>query len=98
MNGRSSSRAASGRTSEGEVATTWHAKQAIQELYVHTDEPTSRRWIASLVRDMADAADDPIPVRSLGRSLPHRKDPIVARHRSHVSNGVSEAANNSRKR
>ena len=42
---------------------------------------------------MADP-DNPLEVRSLGRTLARWKDQIVAWHRSHVSNGPTEAANN----
>ena len=38
--------------------------------------------------------DIPIEVRSLGRTLARWRDQIVAWHRSHVSNGPTEAANN----
>ena len=81
----------------GEVAATWHAKEAVRELYAHGDEPTARHWIERLIADMADR-DNPIEVRSLGRTLDRWKDQIVAWHRSHVSNGPTEAANNLIKR
>jgi transposase len=81
----------------GEVVTTWHAKEAVRELYAHVDEPTARHWIERLIADMADG-DNPIEVRSLGRTLDRWKDQIVAWHRSHVSNGPTEAANNLIKR
>jgi transposase len=81
----------------GEVATTWQAKEALRELYAHADEATAREWIDHLIVDMADR-DQPIEVRSLGRTLRRWKDQIVAWHRSHVSNGPTEAANNLVKR
>lgn len=46
---------------------------------------------------MADR-DNPIEVRSLGRTLERWKDQIVAWHRGHVTNGPTEAANNLVKR
>ncbi len=67
----------------GEVATTWHAKEAVRELYAHGDEATAREWIERLIVDMADR-DNPIEVRSLGRTLARWRDQIVAWHRSHV--------------
>jgi transposase len=82
---------------KGEVAATWHAKEAVRELYAHVDEATARRWIERLIADMADG-DNPMEVRSLGRTLARWKDQIVAWHRSHVSNGPTEAANNLIKR
>ena len=81
----------------GEVATTWRAKEAVRELYAHGDEATAREWIERLIVDMADR-DNPIEVRSLGRTLARWSDQIVAWHRSHVSNGPTEAANNLIKR
>ena len=81
----------------GEVATTWHAKEAVRELYAHGDEATAREWIERLIVDMADR-DNPAEVRSLGRTLARWRDQIVAWHRSHVSNGPTEAANNLIKR
>ena len=81
----------------GEVATTWQAKEAVRELYAHADETTAREWIEHLIVDMSDR-DNPIEVRSLGRTLGRWKDQIVAWHRSHVSNGPTEAANNLIKR
>jgi transposase len=77
----------------GEVTTTWHAKEAVRELYSHADEALARVWIDRLVEDMADT-DNPIEVRSLGRTLKRWKEQIVAWHRSQVTNGPTEAANN----
>jgi transposase len=82
---------------KGEVTTTWHAKEAVRELYTHTDEATAREWIDRLIEDMADT-DNPAEVRSLGRTLKRWKEQIVAWHRSKVSNGPTEAANNLIKR
>jgi transposase len=74
------------------VATTWHAKEAVRELYAHGDEATTREWIERLVTDMADR-DNPVEVRSLRRTLARWTEHIVAWHPSHVSNGPTEAAN-----
>jgi transposase len=81
----------------GEVTTAWHAKEAVRALYSHTDEATAREWIDRLIEDMADT-DNPVEVRSLGRTLKRWKEHIVAWHRSKVSNGPTEAANNLIKR
>jgi transposase len=81
----------------GEVTTTWHAKEAVRKLYSHTDEALARVWIDRLIEDMADT-DNPIEVRSLGRTLKRWKEQIVAWHRSHATNGPTEAANNLIKR
>ncbi len=37
------------------IATTWHAKEAVRELYAHGDEATAREWIERLIVDMADS-------------------------------------------
>ncbi len=76
----------------GEVATTWHAKEAVRELYAHGDEATTREWIERLVTDMADR-DNPVEVRSLRRTLARCTEQFVTWHPSHVSNGPIEAAN-----
>ncbi len=81
----------------GEVAETWTAKEAIRELYAHADEETAGAWIDELIRDMADPIW-PVEVRSLGRTLRNWRDEIIAWHRSHASNGPTEAANNLIKR
>ena len=79
------------------MATTWHAKEAVRELYAHGDEATAREWIDRLIVDMADR-DNPIEVRSSDGPWPAGTTEIVAWHRSHVSNGPTEAANNLIKR
>jgi transposase len=71
----------------GEVTTAWHAKEAVRELYTHTDEAIAREWIDRLIEDMADT-DNPSEVRSLSRTLVRWKEQIVAWHRCHVSNGA----------
>ena len=82
---------------KGEVAIAWHAKEAVRELYAHADEATAREWIDELIRDMADESQ-PVEVRSLGRTLKRWRAEIIAWHRSHASNGPTEAVNNLVKR
>lgn len=82
---------------KGEVAITWHAKEAVRELYAHADEATAGAWIDQLILDMADQSQ-PVEVRSLGRTLKNWRNEIIAWHRSHVSNGPTEAVNNLVKR
>ena len=82
---------------KGEVATSWHAKEAVRELYAHADEATAAQWIDQLIVDMADRSQ-PIEVRSLGRTLKNWRNEIIAWHRSHASNGPTEAVNNLVKR
>lgn len=81
----------------GEVTTTWHAKEAVRELYTHTDPTLALEWLERLCEDMADT-DNPIEVRSLGRTLRRWKHQIVAWHSAHVTNGPTEAVNNLIKR
>ena len=81
----------------GEVTATWHAKEAVRELYAHADADLALEWLERLVVDMADQ-DNPIEVRSLGRTLGRWKHQIVSWHHAHVSNGPTEAANNLIKR
>ncbi|MGH8997494.1 MAG: ISL3 family transposase [Acidimicrobiales bacterium] len=81
----------------GDVTTTWHAKEAVRSLYVHTDEATAREWIDRLIDDMADT-DNPVEVRSLSKTLKRWKEHIVAWHRCQMSNGPTEAVNNLIKR
>jgi transposase len=82
---------------KGEVVTAWHAKEAVRELYGHADAELALTYVERLASDMVDA-DNPIEVRSLGRTLRRWKHQIAAWHRAQVSNGPTEAANNLIKR
>lgn len=82
---------------KGEVTVTWHAKEAVRELYTHTDPVLALEWVERLAADMSDK-DHPVEVRSLGRTLARWKHQIAAWHKSQVSNGPTEAANNFIKR
>jgi transposase len=82
---------------KGEVTTAWHAKEAVRELYTHTDPVLALVFVERLADDMCDP-DNPIEVRSLGRTLRRWKHQIAAWHQAHVSNGPTEAANNLIKR
>jgi transposase len=81
----------------GEVTTAWHAKEAVREIYSHTNAALALEWVEHLGADMADS-DNPVEVRSLGRTLLRWKHQIVAWHAAQVSNGPTEAANNLIKR
>lgn len=82
---------------KGHVATAWHAKEAARELYAHADEHVATEWIERLIVDMADS-DNPIEVRSLGRTLARWKSEICAWHTTLLTNGPTEATNNLIKR
>jgi len=80
----------------GDVTAAWHAKEAVRELYSHADEETAGAWIDDLIVSMA--ASPTMEVRSLGRTLERWRIEIIAWHRTHVSNGPTEAMNNLAKR
>jgi transposase len=82
---------------KGEVKLTWHAKEVVRQLYDHADPELAEAWVDELIRDFADR-EMPIEVRRLGRTIKRWRDQIVAWHRSHVSNGPTEAINNLVKR
>ena len=82
---------------KGQVATAWHAKEAVRELYAHADESLATEWLERLVVDMADT-DNPIEVRSLGRTLARWQSEICAWHATFLTNGPTEAMNNLIKR
>jgi len=81
----------------GQVRMAWHAKEAVRELYTHTDAEVALASIDELVRDMGDK-DMPTEVRSLGRTLKKWRTQIAAWHQSHVTNGPTEGVNNLIKR
>jgi transposase len=82
---------------KGEVKLTWHAKEVVRAIYDHTDVELAEAWVEELIRDFADR-EMPLEVRRLGRTIKRWRDQIVAWHRSHVSNGPTEAINNLVKR
>jgi len=82
---------------DGDVGTTWLAKEAVRDLYSHTDAELALAFVERLGKDMKDT-DNPIEVRSLGRTLLRWKHQIAAWHKAHVSNGPTEAVNNLIKR
>jgi transposase len=81
----------------GQVRMAWLAKEAVRELYAHSDADMALTFVDELVRDMTDK-DMPHEVRSLGRTLKRWRLQIAAWHAAHVSNGPTEAVNNLIKR
>ena len=81
----------------GEVATAWHAKEAVRELYAHHDEALALEWLDRLSEDMKDK-DQPLEVQALGRTLERWRRPITAWHGCLFTNGPTEAINNLIKR
>jgi len=80
-----------------EVWFAWNAKEVVRQLYEHTDVVLAAVWIDETIRDFADR-EMPAEVRRLGRTIRRWRDQIIARHRSHVTNGPTEAVNNLIKR
>ena len=81
----------------GEVRMAWHCKEVVRSIYTIADPDLAAEFVDRLG---ADLQDDSIPVepRRLGRTIVRWRDQIVAWHRSRVSNGPTEAANNLIKR
>ena len=80
-----------------EVWFAWNAKEVVRQIYDHTDHQLAVAWVDEIVRDFADG-EMPFEVRRLGRTIAKWRTQIVAWHRSHVSNGPTEAVNNLVKR
>ena len=80
-----------------EVWFAWNAKEVVRQIYDHTDPDLAAEWVAEIGRDFTDR-EMPIEVRRLGRTIARWAAPIVAWHRSHVTNGPTEAVNNLAKR
>jgi transposase len=76
----------------GEVRLSWHAKEVVRQTYAHTDPELADAWVADIARDFTDT-EMPVEVRRLGRTIAKWSSQIVAWHRSHVSNGPTEAIN-----
>ncbi|MBU1494179.1 MAG: ISL3 family transposase [Actinobacteria bacterium] len=81
----------------GEVQMTWHAKETIRSIYDIDDCDLATEFVDQLVDDLRDDSMPP-EVTSLGRTIARWRNQIVAWHRSHVSNGPTEAVNNLVKR
>ncbi len=77
----------------GDVATMWHAKEAVRELYSHDDPELALEWVTQLGHDLQDG-DYPPEAHSLGRTLIRWRHEIAAWHEAHVSNGPTEGTNN----
>jgi transposase len=82
---------------KGEVKMTWHAKEVVRAIYDDSDPLVAEAWVDEIIRDSADR-EMPLEVHRLGRTIKRWPDQIVAWHRSHVSNGPTEAVNNLVKR
>ncbi len=84
-------------TLAGRLWFAWNAKELVRQIYDHTNGVLAEAWVDEIVRYFADA-EMPPEVRRLGRTIGRWRDQIVAWHRSHVTNGPTEAVNNLVKR
>jgi transposase len=82
---------------DGEVRTTWHAKEVVRSIYEHTDHAVALQYVTRLGADFQDPSY-PIEVNQLGRTITRWRHQFAAWHKSHCSNGPTEAANNLLKR
>ena len=82
---------------EREVWFAWNAKEVVRQIYDHTDVELAAAWVVEIGRDFTDESM-PFEVRRLGRTIRKWAAQIVAWHKSHVSNGPTEAINNLVKR
>ena len=80
-----------------EVWFAWNAKEVVRQIYDHTDAELAIEWVDAIGRDFADT-EMPLEVRRLGRTITKWSTQICAWHRSHVTNGPTEAVNNLAKR
>ena len=82
---------------DGDVFTTWHAKELVCGLYDHHDPALALAFVQRLGNDLQDP-DLPEEARSLGRTLLRWKHRIAAWHEAHVTNAPTEATNSLTKR
>ncbi len=82
---------------KGEVRDSWNAKEATRGIYDIADPVLAEEYVCELAIDMQDR-DNPIEVRSLGRTLARWFEEITNWHKAFVSNGPTEAVNNLIKR
>ena len=74
-----------------------NAKEVVRQIYHHTDVALAEEWVTAIATDFCDP-EMPPEVRRLGRTIGRWREQIVAWHRSHVTNGPTEAVNNLAKR
>ena len=80
-----------------EVGYAYAAKEVVRQIYEHTNVELAEQWVDALIVDFVDESM-PVEVRRLGRTIGRWRNQIGAWHRSHVSNGPTEAVNNLAKR
>jgi transposase len=80
-----------------EVWFAWNAKEVVRQIYDHANHALAVEWVGEIGRDFTDR-EMPIEVQRLGRTIKRWAPQICAWHRSHVTNGPTEAINNLAKR
>ena len=76
----------------------WNAKEVVRQIYDHTDPGLADAWVAEIGRDFTNTDDARRGAPASGAPSPKWADQICAWHRSHVTNGPTEAVNNLAKR
>jgi hypothetical protein len=76
-----------------EVRMAWHAKEVVRSIYDHHDPGLALEVVTRLGHDLQDR-ECPPELRQFGRTIVRWRERIAAWHRSHVSNGPTETANN----
>jgi transposase len=74
----------------GDVTTAWHAKEVVRGIYRQHNVVDAADWIDDIIKHFADRTCPP-EVRRLGRTIRAWRDPILAWHKAHLSNGPTEA-------
>ena len=77
----------------GEVRDAWHAKETLRGIYRIPDRGLALETLDELSRDLRDETFSP-ELNKLGRTLSAWRAQITNWHRSRVTNGPTEAANN----
>ena len=77
----------------GEVRDAWHAKETLRGIYQIPDRDLALEALDELSRDLRDETFSP-ELNKLGRTLNAWRAQITNWHRSRVTNGPTEAANN----
>ena len=77
----------------GEVRDAWHAKETLRMTYRIGDHELALEALDELSRDLRDDTYSP-ELNRLGRTLRSWRTQIANWHRSRVTNGPTEAANN----
>ncbi|WP_419947352.1 ISL3 family transposase [Candidatus Poriferisodalis sp.] len=77
----------------GEVRDAWHAKETLRGIYQIPDHHLAADALDELSRDLRDETFSP-ELNKLGRTLHAWRTQIANRHRSRITNGPTEAANN----